>query len=236
MKEDNGKVEMTYEELARYIIDGVSVEELNNNCGFPFVIYILGPPCVGKTFLQKALFSLIGESNICFISAGCFLKPRNIRLRNLIAECSADAYDLLSLRRTYETIIHGTSVYVSTYNHEIGEKNDFQVLLKPKKIIYIEGIAWSYMLDICKPDLIVFLSPQNYEQWILAYQYRNEKYRNYKMSEAKATSILAYNSWKDLKYNLLTLKKPLAHKMIYATVAFHNNYPYYEVYPEFLPR
>lgn len=236
MEEGTCMMGISCEELARNIIDALPLEEMNNSCSVSFVMYILGPPCVGKTLLQKAIFDLIDRSNICFISAGFFLKSRNIRLRNFIAECSSDAYDLISSRRIYEKILLDESVYVSKYDHETGKKSGFQILLTPKNIIYIEGIVWSYMLDICKPDLIVFLSPKDYEQWILTHQYRNEKYRNYQVNEAKIASILAYNSWIDLRNKLLAIEKPLAHKMIYANVDFYNNCPFYEVYSEFLWR
>lgn len=199
----------------------------------PHIIYIVGPPCVGKTHIQKAVFNLLDPEKICFFRASCYIKDRQNRFENSIGECSPLSYNLIKLRRIFLDVMNGNSVYVPQYEHKTGTlSNSKHNELNINKIIYLEGVTWIYLMDICQPNCIVLLFPENLEQWSNAYKYRNIKYRNYSDSLANEMCLLLIDSWNKLYKNELNtfISKHSNVMKVGVTFCGENFDPFYKIY------
>ena len=199
----------------------------------PHTIYIFGPPCVGKTHIQKEVFNLLNSKKICFFRSSCYLKDRKKRLENSIGECSPLSHDLTKLRRIFLDIMAGNSVYIPKYEHQTGTRSNSKYNeLHVNEIIYLEGVIWFYLMDICQPDCMVFLFPENLEQWNDAYKYRNIKYRNYSVSLADKMCKLLNISWDELNKNQLDAFFRQHNNVMKVGVTFggENYDPIYKIY------
>jgi len=166
--------------------------------GRPFVFHLLGPPSVGKTFLQEALFSRWNVITPCFLHVTSFVLPRSVRLDRALGECSVDAYDIEGIRSTVSSLLTGRSVRVPQYDHQHGRFHSDLLLLTPADFYYIEGPAWLRIKDLCflgAPSFQVFMRPRSSLAWKAAYIFRNTRFRNYSAHDARRAFDLAEASW-----------------------------------------
>jgi pantothenate kinase len=201
---------------------------LKANQGRPFVFHLLGPPSVGKTFLQEALFSRWNVTAPCFFHATSFVLPRSVRLERAVGECSVDAYDIEGIRSAVSSLLMGQSVRVPQYDHQHGRFHSDLLLLSPADFYYIEGPAWLRIKGSCfseAPSFQMFMRPRSFLAWKAAYIFRNIKFRNYNAHDARRAFDLAEASW------LKALKESEIRADLEVIVDFSgaSHYPVFEV-------
>jgi len=166
-----------------------------------YCFLLLGPPSIGKTFLQKSIFRKWIKWNPTFLQVSAFILERKVRFQKNISECEEKAYRLPDMRQSLCELVAGNNTKVRVYDHKNGEYFIDKILLNSSKLLYLEGPMWLRCLDIIFPDFIVILKPKSIETWRFAYLHRNTVFRNYSIDEAKIAFELALTEWfKSLEY------------------------------------
>jgi uridine kinase len=167
--------------------------------GAPFVVHVLGPPSIGKTFLQDELFLKWAELSPCYLRVSSFVLDRDVRLARSLSECTKEAYDLPALRRTFDGLMAREPIMVRHYDHTIGRKSgNATVRLVPSDLVYIEGPIWLECSGAMPVDLTVLMQPADMRQWYEAYMFRNTQIRNYSVQDAKKAFGLASAGWQNV--------------------------------------
>ena len=161
-----------------------------------FILHILGPPSIGKTVLRDVLAQRLARFLPCYVPCSSFVMPRRERLARSVSECSEEAYDLTDLEKTIRFLVNGESIVVPEYDHNRGICSEQKLILRPSRLIYIEGPAWLYCCDRSLPHFTLLMEPVNFSHWQKAYVFRNTHFRNYTLADAHFAFELALSGWK----------------------------------------
>jgi len=190
---------MTAQELSIEIAGRLNLRlRISGQRSVPFIFHVLGPPSIGKTFLQEQLFLRWEYRKATFLQVSSFAFSRHGRLRRCLSECAANAYHLQRLRSALTALTRGRSVTVRIYDHLLGATcQEAMIVLRPSRLIYLEGPIWLHCSDIVSPDFTVIMLPLSLENWHAAYVHRNTRYRNYSIEQAETAFELAHQGWRD---------------------------------------
>lgn len=159
------------------------------------VFNLIGPPAIGKTFLQKYLFKDLKSLDPFHLPASAFLFDRKTRVDIGKGECSINVYKISKMNEAYQNAINKRKLHLLGYNHKTGVSSSTKRVITPTNLLYLEGPIWPQAIKDFKPDFAVLMKPLDFNEWSRAYNYRNINYRNYDLEASKKMFRLTKLEW-----------------------------------------
>jgi uridine kinase len=113
----------------------------------PFLIGVAGGTCSGKTTIAERLAELAGDENVALIKLDSYYVARTHQALEERARSNydhPDAFDWTLLNDHLAALVAGATVPVPVYDYALHTRSDAVRMVRPARIIVIEGILVLY--------------------------------------------------------------------------------------------
>ena len=131
-------------------------------------VAIAGAGCLGKTTLSRRLRSMIGPSECQIVSLDAYLLERKTRLKlGQLTGYDPHGFELSRASRELEILIrHQKSIVLYQYNR-LTHLRDVREIVRPRRVLIVEGCLALSKPIICFSDLRIFLESGRTTQYAL---------------------------------------------------------------------